>query len=198
MPHAKTLVTVAFVTFCLSAISAAAVDFRKEDVNLVASSGRSLTNWHGDSRFTSVRLEALSKSDFLDRHLANSQFLTAFTYSRVTQPHSWFGFRDGQDNLRAFAFLAAVRKNWRPQASVGAYAEMGTGPMWSNRRVPAATSQINFESQLGAGLVLRTLSTPFYVGYRFSHISNGGIVKRNPGLQVNALVVGFRAKRLRQ
>ena len=33
-------------------------------------------------------------------------------------------------------------------------ADLGTGPMWSNRRIPAATSKLNFNSQLGTGVAL--------------------------------------------
>lgn len=194
MPSGKAIAL--FVFAAIHFVSPAqAGDFKPEDFNIILSTGRSIANWHGWDRFESTRFELAGRSERLDRHLTNSQLIAAMTYNRVQQPHSWFGFEDGEDNLRAFAFMAGVRKNWRPDARFGAYAEIGTGPVWSNRRIPAATSQINFESQLGLGFVLRTTRRPFYFGYRFSHISNGGIVKRNPGLQVNAIVAGVRAKR---
>jgi hypothetical protein len=70
--------------------------------------------------------------------------------------------------------------------------------MWSNRRVPAATSRFNMNSQAGFGAILFARSrAPIHVGYRFSHISNGGLTGRNPGLEVHQAIIGVRVKRLR-
>jgi hypothetical protein len=65
--------------------------------------------------------------------------------------------------------------------------------MWSNRRVPAATSHFNFATQTGVGMIF-TPRTDFgmYAGYRFWHVSNGGLSSRNPGLNVNGFVIGSR------
>jgi hypothetical protein len=69
--------------------------------------------------------------------------------------------------------------------------------MWSNRRVPAATSRLNMNSQAGFGAILFARShVPLHVGYRFSHISNGGLMGRNPGIQVHQAVIGVRVKQL--
>jgi hypothetical protein len=67
--------------------------------------------------------------------------------------------------------------------------------MWSNRRIPAATSKLNFNSQLGLGIVLfPNARMPLFAGYRFFHISNGGLTGRNPGLNVNGFFVGARVR----
>ncbi len=175
--------------------SARAAEITPREINVVASDGRSLTNWHGSSHFESIRFEMFAKSPWVDRHFANSVLVTSLTYSKVRQPRSWFGYRDGDpdDFVRDEALLLGVRKNWCTAAPIGYYTEAGSGPMWSNRRVPAATSRLNFGTEIGTGLVIRTGRTPLYVGYRFSHISNAGITKRNPGLQVNAFTIGTRA-----
>jgi hypothetical protein len=68
--------------------------------------------------------------------------------------------------------------------------------MWSNRRIPAATSKLNFNSQLGLGVVLfPNARMPIFAGYRFFHISNGGLTGRNPGLNVNGFFVGTNLRR---
>ena len=75
------------------------------------------------------------------------------------------------------------------------YVEVGTGPMWSNRRVPAATSRFNMNSQGGVGIIFNSGSNhPLYVGYRFSHISDGGMTGRNPGWDLHSFVVGTRLR----
>lgn len=189
----------AVVTVLLFGAPAGAIDVKPQEINILAGAGRSLTNWHGASRFTSLQLEMLSRSAFLDRHLANSELVTSLTYNKVRQPRSWFGYRDGDpdDSVRAESFVVAARKNWRTSSAVGLFAELGTGPMWSNRRVPAATSRLNLDSQLAFGMNIHAAGTPLYVIYRFSHISNGGISKRNPGLQVNSFAIGTRAFQFR-
>ncbi len=169
-----------------------------QEFNVLFSTGKSMTNWHGSSAFTTVHFELLSKSVRLESKLGPSaEVVTAIAYSDVRQPRSWFGHKygDPDDHVRAESFYLAARKNWQPEAALRFFAEVGTGPMWSNRRVPAATSRLNFDSQLGLGVALLTSHTPLYLIYRFSHISNGGIVHRNPGLQVHSVVIGTRALR---
>jgi hypothetical protein len=59
--------------------------------------------------------------------------------------------------------------------------------------VPAATSHFNFATQAGFGVILMTRADfGMFAGYRFWHVSNGGIVSRNPGLNVNGFVIGSR------
>ena len=71
------------------------------------------------------------------------------------------------------------------------YPDLGTGPMWANRRVPAATSRFNFNSQLGVGVTLFATSRwPLLAGYRFEHISNNGFTERNPKLDVHTVFFG--------
>jgi hypothetical protein len=172
-----------------------------QEFNVLFSTGKSMTNWHGSSAFTTVHFELLSKSPRLESRLGpGAEVVTEITYSDVRQPRSWFGHKygDPDDHVRAESFYLAARKSWRQASALPVFAEFGTGPMWSNRRVPAATSRLNFDSQFGLGAALLNTHTPLYLMYRFSHISNGGIVHRNPGLQVHSVVIGTRALRLRR
>jgi hypothetical protein len=79
------------------------------------------------------------------------------------------------------------------------YLEMGSGPMWASRRVPAATSRFNFITQTGFGVVVYPQRTSaLVIGYRFAHISNAGYAPRNPGLNVSSLLIGVQVNPMRR
>lgn len=181
----RSIVALAFASF---AFTASAQLFDRVAVN--ATGGKTVTNWHGQARIETINIEfARALSPRYD-----VGFVVSPTF--INQPRSWFGgdFGDGNENVRAIAGSALLRRTWRESDKRAAYyVEVSTGPMWSERRVPAATSHFNFHSQFGAGVVLRPQSsTAFVIGYRFGHISNGGYAPRNPGLNVSSLVLGIR------
>lgn len=152
----------------------------------------SLENWHGQATFRSISVEwAGFAPTAVTKFLPNTRAGVGLTYRDVMQPRSWFGhtYGDPDDHVRAEWALFFVRHHWRRDARVSPMIDIGTGPMWSNRRIPAATSRANFHSQLGLGA---TFGSRLYVLYRFSHISNGEFVGRNPGWNVNAVWVGMR------
>lgn len=174
----------------LSPAVAAAIDFSPRELNVYLSGGRSPMNFHGHSIFRTIHFEVTGQS-WLARRWLHSDAGASISYSDIHQARSWFGYRDGDpdDRVRAVSSFFFVRRDWRKAG----YVELGTGPMWSNRRVPAATSRLNFNSQAGFGTVLFSHShVPLRLGYRFSHISNGGLMHRNPGLNVHSIVVGAR------
>lgn len=178
------------------------------DFNVFLSGGKSMPNWHGQSTFRSITFELTgAPPHFFERlhlseHLPNTAAGVAVTYSDVHQPRSWFGhkYENTDDWVRAETATMFLRHQWRSQ-SEGArpYLDIGTGPMWSNRRVPAATSRINFDSRFTVGLSIPMRSDrPLMLAYRFSHISNGVFAKHNPGLNVHTLLIGTRVSRLRR
>ncbi len=153
-------------------------------------------NFHGHSIFRSIHFEVTGQSRLARRWL-HSDAGASISYSDIHQARSWFGYRygDPDDWVRAVSTFFFVRRHWRHVA----YMELGTGPMWSNRRVPAATSRLNFNSQVGFGAILFPhFRTPLCIGYRFSHISNGGFTGRNPGLNVHSVLVGTRVMAFRR
>jgi len=173
---------------------ASAFDLMPREFNVDLSSGRSPMNFHGHSVFRSIHFEVVGESALARRWL-HADAGASIAYSDIRQARSWFGYRygDPDDSVRAVSTFFFVRRYWNQL-----YAEVGTGPMWSNRRVPAATSRLNMDSQLGFGAVLfRASRMPLRAGYRFSHISNGGATGRNPGLNVHSIVVGARVMRFR-
>jgi hypothetical protein len=173
---------------------AAAFDLSPREFNVDLSSGKSPMNFHGRSVFRSIHFEVAGESALARRWL-HADAGASISYSDIRQARSWFGYRygDPDDSVRAVSTFFFVRRYWNWM-----YAELGTGPMWSNRRVPAATSRFNMDSQFGLGAVLFPAShLPLRAGYRFSHISNGGWTGRNPGLNVHSIIVGARVMRLR-
>jgi hypothetical protein len=169
------------------------------EINIYLSHATSESNLHGTSRFRAISFELLTHQRIVDRYLPNARAGVDLSYADVRQPRSWFGhtYGDPDDSVRAEWAHFFVRKYWRASSSgLRPYVDIGTGPMFSNRRIPAATSKINFNSQLGVGVMLfPNARTPMYAGYRFSHISNGGLTSRNPGLNVNGFFVGARLTR---
>jgi len=160
--------------------------------NLYLGYAKSQPNWHGQATFRSISLEwAGFAPRLLTNHFANTRAGIGLTYSDVVQPRSWFGhtYGDPDDHVRAEWALFFVRHRWRRDARVSPLLDFGTGPMWSNRRIPAATYRLNFHSQLGLGA---TIGSRLHVLYRFSHISNGEFGPRNPGMNLHSMWVGMR------
>ena len=168
-------------------------------MNVYFSAGENPMNRHGHSVFRSIHFEVAGRAQRLPKWMRNPDVGAVVTYSAVRQARSWFGYRDGDpnDDVRAESLSFFVRRE--SSLPLAPFFEIATGPMWSNRRIPAATSRLNFDSQLGLGLVLMPGSrAPVRLGYRFSHISNGGLgTSRNPGLNVNSVFVGVRVKKFR-
>ena len=163
--------------------------------NLYLGFAKSQPNWHGQATFRSISLEWTGFAPrLLTKHLPNTRAGIALTYSDVVQPRSWFGhtYGDPDDHVRAEWAFFYVRHHWRRDARVSPMLDLGTGPMWSNRRIPAATYRLNFHSQLGLGA---TIDSRVHVMYRFSHISNGEFGPRNPGWNVHAMWIGLRMGR---
>lgn len=178
-----------------------AQQFTLRAFDLTYSGGASPLNTHGHSVFHSANFEVTAGSRWLDRHLGNTDVGASLTYSDVTQSRSWFGYSygDPDDRIRAEWLFLFARHHWLAQSSTARpYLEFGTGPMFSNRRIPAATSKINFNTQLGAGVTFLPESrVPIIAGWRFMHISNAGLASRNPGLNVNTFVLGAQLHRWR-
>src|SRR3954454_4897274 len=170
------------------------------DFNIYLGDAKSETNRHGQSRFRTISFELTGRPrllHYIERYVPNARLGVDIDYADVRQPRSWFGstYGDPDDSVRAEWAHFFVRQYWRTSSDVRPYVDIGTGPMWSNRRIPAATSKLNFNSQLGLGLALvPNAKMPLFVGYRFFHISNGSLSGRNPGLNVTGFFIGTRVR----
>ncbi len=169
--------------------------------NLFATSGSNPDNVHGHSSFRTISFElTIAEPRRLQRwrRLRDTEVGAAVSYHDIRQPRSWFGHRfgDPDDSVRGESLFVFARHHWRLPGDIQPFIDLGTGPMWSNRRVPAATSRLNANSQMGAGVTLFASSRwPIIAGYRFSHISNGGFTGRNPGLDIHSFFIGTTVRR---
>ena len=169
------------------------------DGAIAFSLGQAKNSFHGNAFFRSLHFEYAGRPSFTERRLFHTDAGVALTYSDIRQPRSWFGhtYGDPNDSVRgenAFFFLRHrfLQNSTRFQP----YVDLGTGPMWSNRRVPAATSRFNMNSQFDVGILIAPESRhAIQFGYKFSHISNGGDAGRNPGWNLHSLFIGTRIYR---
>lgn len=177
------------VLLTLFSLPASAQTF--DDIRVYASGGKSVTTWHGQADLQAVTLE-------LGRSLSpRTTVAIAATPMTLWQPRSWFGdqFGDGNESVRALHAALLIRRTFRTESQLQWYVEGATGPMISEKRVPASTSRFNFITHGGAGVVLNARGRlPLLLGYRFMHISNGGYSPRNPGLNVSAAVLGVQLR----
>ena len=171
--------------------------------NLYLATGSNPSNVHGHSNFKTITFErTFAAPRIIERwsHLHGLEAGAALSYHDIRQPRSWFGhtYGDPDDSVRGESLLLFLRKEWRSSGELRPFLDLGTGPMWANRRVPAATSRFNFNSQLGLGATLFAGSRwPVLAGYRFQHISNGGATGRNPGLDVHSFFIGATIRKWR-
>jgi hypothetical protein len=155
--------------------------------------GQSHKTWHGQADIQSLNIE-LGKA-------LSPRTEVAFVVSPMNlwQPRSWFGdqFGDGNETVRAIAASALVRHRLNVDSSrMQFYGEAATGPMWAEKAIPASTSRFNFSTAFGAGVVLMPRARfPLMIGYRFTHLSNGGYSPRNPGFNISMIVAGVQVRR---
>lgn len=72
------------------------------------------------------------------------------------------------------------------------YVEVAGGVLVSDRPVPGETTRVNFTAHVEAGVRLAVSERyGIVVGYRIEHASNGGRIRRNPGLNSHGPVVGL-------
>jgi hypothetical protein len=183
-------ITLLLSSILLAAPASAAGDVAsRRSFAFFAGGGRSFKTWHGQSTMTSLHLEWSQPFRW------KTQIALDLAPYNFTEPRSWFGnkYHDPNETVRAIGAALLLRRTFRAQSVARTYIELGTGPMKSTRRLPAATSHFNFATQMGFGVMLMTRADfGVFAGYRFWHVSNGGLVHRNPGLNVNGIVIGSR------
>ena len=154
--------------------------------------GISAENWHGQVRVSAVYVE------FTQRRYGRTEFAWVLSPMQFEQPSNWFGDGFGpKDRMMAVSAAVQLRRRYRTASDrLQPYLELAGGPVWAERRVPAAASRFNFASQGGFGVMLAPRSKlPVSIGYRFLHISNGGYAPRNPGLNVSAFMIALHSNR---
>jgi len=177
--------------FSMAASAAAQSFFHPNRRNVYVFGGKSMTGRIGQADIEAVNFEL--------GHAVSSRFEfgTVIAPMNIRQLKSGYGdqFGDGSHNVTAISSSLFLRYHFGGDSSrVRPFAELSSGPVWSERRVPAGTSRFNFISQGGFGVTIRPRERyGVILGWRFGHISNGGIEPdKNPGYNTNALVVGLQ------
>jgi hypothetical protein len=177
-----------FIIIALALFPIIAAAQTQHEWTVYAMGGQSFETWHGQMSIASLNVEYAKPLS------ARTRIGFVVSPMSIRQPKSWFGeqYGDGDENVNAISGSLVVRRYFDLSGDrLHLFGEVSSGPMWAEKRVPASTSRFNFESQAAAGFVLRPHSAmPVLIGYRFSHISNGGYAPRNPGLNVSSIMVG--------
>lgn len=162
-------------------------------VAISGAGGQSHKTWHGQADVQSLNIE-LGKA-------FSPRTEVAFVVSPMNlwQPRSWFGdqFGDGNESVHAINASVLVRRRLHVSSSrVHFYGDAAMGPVWAEKAIPASTSRFNVATAFGAGLVLMPRARfPLMIGYRFTHLSNGGYSPRNPGFNISMIVAGVQVRR---
>ena len=79
------------------------------------------------------------------------------------------------------------------QSRIKPFLAASVGFLYFEHDIPLRdTSRLNFTPEIGLGLdVFVTPKTAITIGYKFHHMSNAGISRRNPGLNSNVIYSGF-------
>jgi hypothetical protein len=177
----------------LFALPLVADDAPGRALNVFLGYSRSYSNWHGRATFRNATVEwAGFAPKILVNHISNARAGVSLTYSNVQQPVSWFGYKFGEGNetVHAVWMHLFLREQWFNARVVRPFIDVGSGPMVSDKAIPAISSSMNFHSQLGLGLNIGNQAHPLFIVYRFSHISNGGIANHNSGWNLNTVMLG--------
>src|SRR5713101_1665800 len=86
-----------------------------------------------------------------------------------------------------FAFKWALDTH----GSIVPYLEIGGGTLFTNTKVPEATSRINFTTGGAAGLHFLRSKYNISTEVRYMHISNAGLATPNPGINTIQFRIGF-------
>ncbi len=83
-------------------------------------------------------------------------------------------------------------KNWQVATAIP-YFEAGIGAIYTDFQVKDQGSRLNFNPQLGIGFKYPLPDdTAITLGFRLHHISNGGVLKDNRGVNSALLMLGYQ------
>jgi lipid A 3-O-deacylase PagL len=166
--------------FLLAAALAVTASLHAEELSfrVSTSGGSSVVNRHGQATFESISFGVTRPFGRFERGLM-------LGLDEIEQPKSFFASRGvPNDRAHGVSLSLLLRRPFGSNHGLQPYAEVSSGPLWTDRPVPAATSHINFLTQAGAGVVVERAPIPLAVGFRVAHISNAGLAHHNPGWNV--------------
>src|SRR5260370_569014 len=100
---------------------------------------------------------------------------------------------DREVDPRRFAARELAALTWltAKRSRVGPHVELGGGTLFTNAKVPRATSQINFTAGGAVGLHFLRSKYNISTEVRYMHISNAGLATPNPGINTIQFRIGF-------
>jgi lipid A 3-O-deacylase PagL len=165
-------------------IGVAASRAQNFDVKVFASGGASAANRHGRAILQSLNLE-------VTRPFGRTDGGVIIGAQQIDQPKSFFSVRgEPSDRVDGVSFSLLVRRQFATDRALQPYADFSSGPIWTERQVPAETSRVNFLTQAGGGVVLMRARFPVFVGVHVAHISNAGLSNHNPGWNLISMTMG--------
>ncbi|MDP9147125.1 MAG: acyloxyacyl hydrolase [Acidobacteriota bacterium] len=84
----------------------------------------------------------------------------------------------------------ALKWNFASRSSVVPYFDIGGGTLFTNVKVPAGTSHVNFTTGGAAGVHILRRKYNWSAEVRFMHISNAGLSSPNPGINTIQVRLG--------
>jgi hypothetical protein len=155
--------------------------------------GGSFENGHAFSSTVDARIYQLEgqykRLIYWNAPLAVRWVFDAIPVTLVGDPHTSNGHR-----AYAFGFGGSpvnVQVNIIHFRGVEPFLTTGGGALYFNHRMFGTTQQFNFTAQLGAGVQLyRSNRTAIDLGYKYHHISNANLAKRNPGMDSHIFFIG--------
>jgi len=180
------------VSTCIS-VSAFAGFNGPVQTSIGATAGKSMTGVHGQGSFATLQF------DFSRAFLHHTEATWGVQPFFIRQPSHFFT-ADGHGTQSALGLqlTLGLRHHFGSESrNVRPFAEIASGPLFTDKKVPVTASKINFNSYgtIGATFGRHNGYRP-YAGFRFGHISNAGIVAdRNPGYNIFSAVFGVRLVR---
>jgi hypothetical protein len=159
--------------------------------NLYVFAGKSMTGRIGQADIEAINYEmghAISP---------RTEFGSVLALMNIRQLKSGYGdqYGPGSRDVPAISSSLFVRRHFGNESGrFRPFVELSSGPLYSRYRVPAGTSRFNFISQGGVGVTFHpNRRYGIIAGWRFGHISNGGIEPdKNPGYNINVVVIGVQ------
>jgi hypothetical protein len=84
-----------------------------------------------------------------------------------------------------------LKWNFATRGSLVPYLELGGGTLFTNHKVPAFTSSVNFTSGAAFGVHFLGEHHAWSLELRYTHISNAGLGDTNPGINTLQFRLGF-------
>lgn len=160
--------------------------------NIYVFGGKSMTGRIGQADIQAINYE------FGHAISSRTEFGTTIAVMNIRQLRSGYEeqFGPGARNVPAISSSLFIRRHFGGGSRLRPFIELSSGPLYSRYRVPAGTSRFNFYSQGGVGVTWNpTARVGIITGWRFGHISNGGIEPdKNPGYNTNTLVIGLQLR----